>query len=297
MKDDVVTPKRLVNIKELKELRGVSLTPQGLRIGALSTLAELADNADIQRSYPALGAALAEAASPQIRNMATIGGNLCQRPRCWYFRNGFGLLAFDKSDKSGKTGKSLVIEGDNRYHAILGNEGPAYFVSPSSIAPALIAFGAKIRLFGPNGARELPLEKFFVVPRAEGEREHDLKPNEIVSEILMPPATGTNSGNYEVRQKDAFDWPLATASVVLKMNGSNVAGGRVVLGHVAPVPWVLDEAVQALTGKPINEQSAQAAAEAALKNAKPLSRNAYKIQLARVAVKRAILRAAKGSTA
>src|SRR3989442_13841846 len=140
MKDDVVTPKRLVNIKDIKDLRGVSSNQQGLRIGALTTLGDLAEDVSIRKNYPAFAEALIEAASPQIRNMATIGGNLCKRPRCWYFRSGLGLLPKDES------GKELVADGENRYHAILGNDGPAKFVSPSTIAPILIAYGAKIRV-------------------------------------------------------------------------------------------------------------------------------------------------------
>src|SRR6476660_9690605 len=159
MKDDVLAPKRLVNIKDIADLRGISSNAQGLRVGALTTLGEMADNEDVKKSYPALSEALLEAASPQIRNMATIGGNLCQRPRCWYFRNGMGLLPKDES------GKELVTVGENRYHAILGNDGPAKFVSPSTVVPMLIAYGAKIRLEGPKGKRELPLERFFVIPK------------------------------------------------------------------------------------------------------------------------------------
>ena len=161
MKDDVVAPKRLINIKEIKDLRGVSLSAQGLRIGALTTLGDLADDANVKKNYPALAEALIEAASPQIRNLATLGGNLCQRPRCWYFRNGLGLLPKDE------TGRELVAAGENRYHAILGNDGPAKFVSPSTVVPVLIAYGAMVRIEGPNGKRELPLEKFFVIPRAD----------------------------------------------------------------------------------------------------------------------------------
>ena len=285
MKDDVVHPKRLVNIKEIKELYGVSASSQGLRIGALATLAHLADNVNVGKDYPALADALNEAASPQIRNMATLGGNLCQRPRCWYFRNGLGLLPKDTS------GKDLVATGENRYHAIFGNEGPAKFVSPSSIAPALIAYRAKISLIGPGGKRELPLEKFFVIPKTEDQREHDLKQDEIVTEIVLPPATGLKSAHYEVRQKDAFDWPLATAAVVFQMSGSTVQSARVVMGYVAPTPWLSEEAAQIITGKSISEETAKAAADAAVQAAKPLSQNAYKVQLARVAVKRAILKA------
>lgn len=287
MKDDVITPRRLVNIKDIADIRGVSSTPQGLRVGALTTLEELAE--DVKKDYPALSEALLEAASPQIRNMATVGGNLCQRPRCWYFRNGLGLLPKDES------GTELVAGGENRYHAILGNQGAAKFVSPSTVAPILIAYGAKIRLEGTKGRRELPLEKFFVIPRNENEREHDLRPNEIVTEILIPPAVDVKAAHYEIRQKEAFDWPLAVAAATLKMQGSNVQSARIILGYVAPVPWPSAEAEQVLVGQPVNEEVAKRAAEAALSKASPLSHNAYKVRLAKVAVKRAILRASGGA--
>ncbi len=291
MKDDVLAPKRLVNIKQIKDLQGVTYNAQGLRVGALTNLGELADDANVKKNYPALAEALIEAASPQVRNMATLGGNLCQRPRCWYFRNGFGLLPKDE------TGKELIIEGDNRYHAILANDGPAKFVSPSTIAPVLIAYAAKIRLEGPKGKRELPLEKFYVVPKTETEREHDLQPNEIVTEVVVPPATDAKTAHYEIRQKEAFDWPLAVAAVALRMNGSNVQSARVVMGYVAPVPWISMEAEQALSSQNISEDTAQRVAAAALRNAKALSHNSYKVQLARVAVKRALLKAASGGAA
>lgn len=291
MKDDVVVPKRLINIKDIKDLRGVSSSAQGLRIGALTTLGDLADHDTVRKNYPALAEALMEAASPQIRNLATLGGNLCQRPRCWYFRNGFGLLPKDEA------GKELVASGENRYHAILGNEGPAKFVSPSTVVPILIAYGARIRVEGPKGKRELPLEKFFVTPKNEGEREHDLRPNEVVTEIVIPPASDLKAAHYEIRQKEVFDWPLAVAGVALKMRGSNVESARIVLGYVAPVPWPSPEAEQAMVGQPINKDNAQKAAEAALTNARPLSHNAYKVKLARVAVTRAILKAASGGAA
>ena len=293
MKDDIVYPKRLVNVKDLDELRGISYSQQrGLRIGALMTLVEISEDAQVKRHYPMLAHASGDAASPQIRNVATIGGNMCQRPRCWWFRNGFGLLAL------GPDGKSLVLQGDNRHHAILGNQGPAYFVSPSTVAPALIAYNARIRLFGPNGSREIPLEKFFVIPTQEGQREHDLRPNEIVTEIVVPPpAAAAKAAHYEIRQKEAFDWPYATASVVLEMNSDNVRSARVVMSHVAPVPWVSNEAAQSLTGKSISEQTADEAGAAAVSNARSLGRNKQNIKLARVAVRRAILLAAKGERA
>ena len=292
MKDDIVHPRRLVNIKDLDELRGTSFGAKaGLRIGALVTLTELSEDESVKRVYPMLAAAAGDAASPQVRNLATVGGNMCQRPRCWYFRNGLGLLAQDKD------GKSLVLQGDNRYHAILGNDGPAYFVGPSTVAPALIAYNARIRLFGPNGGRELPLEKFFVIPKTEGQREHDLQPNEIVTEIVVPPPLGVRAAHYEVRQKEAFDWPYATASVVLRQDGHTVRSARVVMSHVAPIPWISEEASHALVGKTVTEATADAAGAAAVKNARSLGRNKQKIKMAHVAVKRAILRAAKGEQA
>jgi xanthine dehydrogenase YagS FAD-binding subunit len=288
MKDDVVHPKRLVNIKGITELNGVKPGREGLRIGALTTLGDIADNAEIIKNYPALADAVNEAASPQIRNMATIGGNLSQRPRCWYFRSGFGLLPKDES------GKDLVSGGENRYHAILGNGGAAKFISPSTVAPTLIAYGATIRIVGPKGSRDIPLEKYYVTPKTENEREHDLKPNEIISEILLPASSGIKAAHYEIRQKHAFDWPLAVTAVALKMNGSAVQSARIVMGYVAPVPWISNEAAQALQGKTVSEDVAKAAAGAALQNAKPLSGNSYKVQLAKVSVQRAVLKAAGG---
>jgi xanthine dehydrogenase YagS FAD-binding subunit len=291
MKDDVVHPKRLVNIKQLKEMSGVTVASAGLRIGSLTTLGELADNVNVVKDYPALAEAINDAASPQIRNMATLGGNLCQRPRCWYFRGGFGLLPKNES------GKDLVVEGENRYHAILGNNGPAKFVSPSTIVPVLVAYGASIRLVGSKGSRELPLERFYVIPKTEAEREHDLKPNEILAEVTLPPPHEMKVAHYEIRQKQAFDWPLALAAVGLTMNGPSVQSARVVIGYVAPIPWRSAAAERVLAGKNVSEDAAKAAADAALQGATPLSHNAYKIQLAKVAVKRAILKAASGGAA
>jgi xanthine dehydrogenase YagS FAD-binding subunit len=283
MKDYVSTPKRVVNIKNLPGLHAISRENGGVRIGSLVTLDRIADASDIRQNYPALAQTVAEAASPQIRNMATIGGNLCQRPRCWYFRRGMGLLPKTPD------GKSLVVEGDNRYHAILGNDGPAYFVSPSTIAPMLIAYNARVRLSGPEGPREIALENFFKTPQSESEREHDLKANEIVTDIFIPASKNVRGANYEVRQKEAFDWPLATASVALQMSGNTVQSARIVMGAVAPVPWVSEEATQEIVGKSIDERTASAAGAAAVSKARPLSQNGYKTKLATVAVKRALL--------
>ena len=288
MKDNIVEPRRLVNIKQIKGLEGIQYdAKQGLTIGALARLTDIADNANVRKAFPALAHAIDEAASPQLRNMATMGGNLLQRPRCWYFRNGFGLLALDKN------GQSLVLKGDNRYHAILGNEGPAYFVSPSTVAPILIAYGSKVVIMDASGKnRIVPLESLYRIPRQQGEREHAIAPNELLTNVVVQPAPGVKAAIYEVRQRHAFDWPLATAAVVVQMEGSTVKSARVVLGHVAPIPWISKEAEQALVGKPLNQDTATAAGVAAVRHAKGLGDNNFKIQFVRVAVKRALMQAA-----
>jgi xanthine dehydrogenase YagS FAD-binding subunit len=288
LKDHLHEPKRLVNIKNIKELDGISKTADGLRIGALVTLDDLAKHADVKASYKALADAAEGVPSPQIRHMGTVGGDLCQRPRCFYYRQGLGLLAM-------KDGKSLIPEGDNRYHAIFG-EGPAYFVSASSLAPALVALNARVKLVSAKGPREVPVAKFFLSPKDESSREIALQPNEILTEILVPNAT-LRTSTYEVRQKEALDWPLAVASVALEMNGTAVKAARVVLGHVAPMPIEAPAAAKALAGKTITAATAEAAGKAAVAGAKPLSGNAYKVQLAKVAVKRALLDAVKTAKA
>lgn len=289
MKNYVAAPKRLVSLKDVNELRGIESVADGVRLGALVTLEEMRENATIQRDFPALVQAAEGVASMQIRNVGTVGGDLCQRPRCWYFRNGFGLLARDAQ------GRSLVLEGDNRYHAILGNDGPAYFVHPSSLAPPLMALEARAGIFGPEGTREVSLGDFFRTPQSNDDRETVLRPNEILTAITIPASVGGwRNATYEVREREFLDWPLATASVSLQFDGGAVTQARVVLGHVAPVPWRSREAEQALMDQKMDEATAERAGNAAVRPAKALSKNAYKVQLARVAVKRALLAAMKG---
>jgi xanthine dehydrogenase YagS FAD-binding subunit len=283
MKDYIHTPKRVVNIKGIHDLGGIGRAHGGLGIGAAVTMDELVNSALVRSEYPSLHAAAAGITSPQIRNVGTVGGDLCQRPRCWYFRNGFGLLAM-------KDGKSLVPDGENKYHAIFGG-GPAYFVSASSLGPALIVLNAKVTLRSARGSRSVPVEEFFVIPKDERTREIDLKPDEILTEIVVP-GTAAKNATYEVRQREALDWPLVTASVALRIEGARVHEARIVLGHVAPVPWVAEEAAKSLVGQPLDAASAEKAGAAAVAGAQPLSQNGYKIQLAKVAVKRALLAAA-----
>jgi xanthine dehydrogenase YagS FAD-binding subunit len=217
-------------------------------------------------------------------NIGTVGGDLCQRPRCWYFRNGFGLLA-----KEGDF--SLVPHGDNRYHAIFGNEGPAYFVSASSFGPPLIALGATVTLAGPNGSRTIPVAQFFRTPQSEKERETALKPNEILTQIDIP-VRGLRNATYEVRHRHGLDWPYVTASVAYAAKGGSAAEAQIALGHVAPTPWLATAAARLLEGPLVDAALAAKCGQTATQGAKPLSRNAYKVQMVQTSVKRAILAAA-----
>ena len=221
----------------------------------------------------------------QLQCQGTLGGEILQRPQCWFFRDNRGLLA---------AGGKLAEQGDNRYHAIFGNQGAAKFVSASRLAPALIALGATARVIGPEAADEqfVPVEKLFRVPRHEGERENTLAPGQLVTHILLPPADGIANATYEVRHGEGPDYPLAAAAAALRIEGGIVREAKIVLGHVAPTPWISDEAAAALVGRPVNAETAEAAGAAAVASATPLSNNEYKVQLAKVAVKRAILRAA-----
>jgi xanthine dehydrogenase YagS FAD-binding subunit len=283
MKDSVVSPTVVVNVKSISKLSGISRQGRRLRIGATTTLTDLIEDSSVRSRFPSLVQAAKGVSSPQIRNMGTVGGELCQRPRCWYFRRGFGLLATHE-------GRSMVEDGDNRYHAILGNDGPAGFVSPSSLAPALIALGAEVEVSGPSGSRVIPVADFFRIPRSEGEKELALADNELMTEVRVPLQESSNA-TYEVRHRAALDWPLAGAAVSLKMDGATVRRASVVLGHVAPVPWAATAAADVLTGRTVSPDLARQAGEAATNGARALSRNGYKIQLARVAAARAILRA------
>ncbi len=287
MKLMVITPDRVVNIKEVDSLRGVRRTSQGVEIGAVTNLDDLLDS-PLLDEFPAVKQVIDNLGSIQLQAQATIGGELCRRPACWYFRNGHGLLAHRGA---------MVAEGDNRFHAIFNNAGPAKFVNGSRLAPALIALGAEVRVIGPDADQErrIPLAELYRTPREENQRENVLLPRQLITDVAIP-SSGMVNASYEVKQGCGPELPLAAAAAALKIESGVVREARVVLGQVAPTPWVSTEARQALLGQPVNEFTAEAAANAAVASATPLSQNAYKVQLARVAVKRAILRAAGHET-
>ena len=284
MKDYVTQPDRIVNVKNLDAT--VTKAGGGLRIGSAMKMVDVAEHPQIGRMYPAVAAAAIEVGTPQIRNQGTVGGNVNQRPRCWYFRN----EEFVCYKKGGN--RCFTPEGENQFHAIFG-DGPSYIVHPSSLAVPFVAYDATFRLFGPKGERMVKAADYFTMPtKANVTRENVLEPDELLTHVLLPAPGSIKSGHYEVRYKTSHDWPIAFATVLLTMNGPTVQSARVVMGAVAPVPWRSTAAEQALAGKTVTEETAAAAADAALRAARPLSQNAYKIQVAKTAVKRAILRAA-----
>ena len=263
-----------------------------ITIGAGVKLTDIAESKHLT-AFPALTAAAAQVAGPQIRNMATLGGNLCQRNRCWYFRDEHVHCLL----KGGK--KCYAWDGENQYHAIFTQGHSCVMVSPSTLAVPLIALGAVAEIVGPKGKRELALEKFYHAPVKETQREHVLAPNEILTAVRfgggkLPAGAAYRNGSYEVRQKETSDWPLVQAAVAFHVErGGKVAKGVwVVLGHVAPTPLLSEAAAKSLEGKEVTEETATAAGESACAGAKPLSQNVYKVQQLKVAVKRAVLQAA-----
>lgn len=278
----------VVNLLNLSNLRFIRAETAGATLGSLSTLAEIAAHEDLIHDYAALAQAAGAAATPQLRNVATLGGNLCQRPRCWYFRN----AEFACLKKGGAT--CFAVEGDNRYHAVFGG-GPCHIVHPSATASALSALDAAVRVRGANGERTVPIAEFFVRPDQDLYHENSLKAGELVTEVSIPkPAAGRVSAYLKIKEKQSHDWPLAEAAVALTLTGGRIRDPRVVLGHAAPVPWRSKEAEKVLEGAAPDEKTFKAAGEAAMKPAQPMSGNAYKVKILAVAVARSLALAARG---
>jgi len=275
LRDGVFQANRLVSLNNIKELKGIRSQPRGgWRIGALTTLTEIAEHPQIRASYPVLAEAAASVATPQLRNQGTLGGNLCQRPRCWYFRGQFRCRR-----KGGDT--CFAEAGESQYHGIFG-ASQCYIVHPSDTAPALVALDAKVNILGRRGTRLVPISSFFVLPKDSLVKENVLEPGEIVTEILLdaPPA-GARSTYRKVRERASFDFALAGAAIVLVIAEGKVKTARVVLSGVAPVPWRSTEAEKAIIGKPLDATAVAIAAEAAVKGAMPMADNGYKVPLVR----------------
>jgi xanthine dehydrogenase YagS FAD-binding subunit len=286
-KEYVSQPEKVVSLTALEgDFRKiVGAGAAGATIGAGVKLIDLAESKQLA-AFPALTSAAAQIAGPQIRNMGTLGGSLCQRNRCWYFRDEHVNCLL----KGGK--KCPAQEGENQYHAIFTSGHQCVIVHPSTLAPPLIALGATAQIVGPKGAREIPVEKMFQAPVKDGQREHTLAPNEILVSVKIAAPAGLRNASYEVKQRETCEWPLVQASVAFALDGKTAKNVRVVLGHVAPTPLVSETAAKALEGKEVTEATASAAGTAACEGVRPLSQNEYKVQLLRVAVKRAALLAA-----
>lgn len=282
LRDRVFTAQKIVSLTGLSELHGVSeLANGGLRIGALTTLAELAAHPAVLQRFTALAKGAGAAASPQLRHQGTVGGNLCQRPRCWYYRGDFPCAR-----KGGDT--CFAKEGENQLHAILGSD-VCVMVHPSDTAPTLMALDASARIVGPRGSRTVPLDAFFVLPSKDHTRETVVEPDEIVTEILLPaPPAGALSTYRKLRARGAWDFALSGAAVMVARRGKTIQQARVVLSGVAPVPWRATSAEKELVGHELSEGVIARAAEKATYGASPLSDNAYKVSLARGAVVEAL---------
>lgn len=286
MKNGIEEPPKLVNIYNIPSLRGIHETKDGVMLGPLVTLAEIGEHPLLQSKYTILADAAGHAATPQIRNSATLGGNLLQRPRCWYFRSS----DFQCLKKGGD--KCFAIDGLNQYHAIFDNK-VCPVVAPSSTAVALHALNASVELRSPKGKRIVPVRELYVKPDPDPRKETVVAPDELLTAVLIPklPA-GSRSAYQKYGEKESFDWPTADAGVLLEMDGNICRRATIVLGAASPNPRRALEAEALLAGKPITEETARAAGLAAVAQATPLSMNHYKLQLFPVAIYRTVLLAA-----
>ncbi|MGD1148246.1 MAG: xanthine dehydrogenase family protein subunit M [Thermoanaerobaculaceae bacterium] len=283
LRDGVFTADTLVSLSAIEELRGIRpALDGGLAIGAMTTLSAVAADPRVADRYPALSRAVAAAASPQLRNQGTIGGNICQRPRCWYYRGEFHCAR-----KGGE--KCFAAEGENQFHCVFGGE-VCFYVHPSDAAPALVALDAVVRIVGPAGARSVAADAFFVPPSTDYTRETVLGPGEIVTEIVLPAQPQRTRGTYrKVRARGSWDFALAGAAVVATIADGRVGRVRIVLSGVAPIPWRAPGAERALAGQRLSAKSAAKAAAAAVVGAQPLAQNTYKVEMLRGAVEEALL--------
>jgi xanthine dehydrogenase YagS FAD-binding subunit len=282
MKEGIVAPARIVNLQRIDALRGVHFTDaEGLRLGALTTLAEIANDASIRRHYPALSAAAGHAATPQVRNAATIGGNLLQRPRCWYFRNELFHAAREERGRE-----------QSQYGAIFDNAKTS-MVHASTPATALLAYGASVHVAGSQGkSRSVALSEFLLPPDFDRDRDTALASDEVLTHVTLPPvATNTTAAYHKQTERDSYDWPICDVAVVLTTKDRKVGAARIVAGAVAPVPRRMTASEQLLVGREIDEQLAAAAARLALRGATPTAKNSYKVPVLEVVIRRTILAA------
>jgi xanthine dehydrogenase YagS FAD-binding subunit len=288
MKEGILRPARVVNLRSISGLDRIVFTDEGgLRFGTLVTLAQIEDDPSVRTLYPALAAAAAHAGTPQVRNAATMGGNLLQRPRCWYFRNEY----FRRDDVD----LGLAIAGgENQYHAIFDNLRLA-LVHASTPATALVAYRAEVQLTGPGQrSRTVPLDGFLLPPDPSRDRDAAIESDEILTQVIVPPpGPGTQSAYHKQTERESYDWPICDVAVVLRMEEKRVSSASIVMGWVAPRPRRAVESERMLTGEIVTEALARRAAKAAVAGATPLSKNAYKVPVLETVVWRTIMAASE----
>jgi xanthine dehydrogenase YagS FAD-binding subunit len=284
MKEGIYQPDRLVNIQNLDGLNFIREDNGGMKIGAVTSLADLAAHATLSSGpYRCLAQAAQGVATPQIRNMATLAGNLCQRPRCWYFRSEDFNCARNGGDLC------YAIDGENQYHAIFGHDDGCVMVLPSATAIALTALAAKLTISDGQKEQEVDIADFFVPPAQDITRETILADGQLITAVSLPkPAKGLVSFYYKIKEKQSSDWPAAEIALAMVMNGNTCKDARIILGAAAPVPWRISKAEALLKGRDIDVSLACKAADAALQDARPLSLNSYKVPVFRAAIYRSI---------
>lgn len=282
IKDQVVKPKKLVNLKSIEGYDRIEFkADEGLRIGSLAKIVEIAENELIKNHYQILSQAANEIASPQLRNVGTLGGNLCQRPRCFYFRQDFDCIR-----KGGDT--CYAFEGNNKYHCIIGG-GPCFIVHPSDMAVALLALDAKISIYSNGNVRTIPLSEFFVLPDEDYLHENILKPGELITEVIVPYVSSTIRSSYKkIKERGTWDFAIVSVGAVIETNNNSIKKGSIAFGGVAPIPWIDESLNKDLAGLKLNETSIETAADNVLVDADALEMNKYKIILARNLVKKVL---------
>jgi xanthine dehydrogenase YagS FAD-binding subunit len=296
VKERLITPDVLVNLRSIADLksitvrvnarpsgssRNLSATPAETRIGTLVSLDAISRDPGIRQNYRVLAEAAGQVGTPQIRNAGTIGGNVMQRPWCWYYRNGF------KCYKNGGN-TCFSINGENEFHAIFGG-GPSFIVHPSDTAPALVALEARFKIAGPRGEREVAAADFFQPPSVNAAKENSLSNDEVLTEVILPaPVAGARSSYHKVLDREAWTHAVVSAAVVLNMDGAVCRSARIVLGGVAPIPWRVPQAEALLAGQRVTEALAARVAEKALEGARPLAKNGYKIPLTKAILKQTV---------
>ncbi len=280
IKNDIISPSKVINLKSIPGLNKIDYTNgAGLKIGALTTVDEIAEHPVIMKKFSVLSEAAKEVASPQLRNVGTIGGNICQRPRCWYFREDFDCIR-----KGGDI--CYAIGGENKYHCVVGG-GPCYIVHPSDIAVALAALNAEFTITNGKDFRKVPADIFFVLPEQSSLQENILEPGEILTEIFIPELPlGAGSRYIKFTERNVWDFAIVSVAAIVNKSGSKINSAKIVFGGVAPIPWIDENLNSMLIGMELSDKSIEASAADTLEEAEPMEKNEYKIPLARNLVKK-----------